>query len=213
MTEPKKERLSPKKVQEDLTNKLDRIVASTNDAIEETNSRIEDLGSKMDKVLNAIDQPAFIRSHFDAGDQDLGEDHVLEAESIDGNSVIETPKNVNPDSPEFKDKAAELAFMEEPVTVHILDTSEKNADKVFDISVNGRARTFMRNEEYTIPRKYVEGLARAKPVHYDNEEYTKSNGERSVRWPSRKGLRYQFSVLRDDNPRGKEWLRNLLRQP
>jgi hypothetical protein len=209
MTEQKKERLSPKKVQDDLTEKLDKVVASTNDAIADLNEKID---SSMDAILKAVNNPVEIRKTFEPMEQNLGEDYVREASEVDGEAVIETPSNVNPNSAEFQHKTASLAFMEEPVQVHIHDTSEKNADPVFDISVNGKKKTFVRGQEYTVKRKFVEGLARAKPVSFGNEEYTKPSGERAVRWPSHRGLRYGFSVVRDDNPRGKAWLKDILAQ-
>lgn len=105
-----------------------------------------------------------------------------------------------------------LQFMREPVTVHIHETSDKNADPRFIIGVNGRNQTFVRGKEYTVPRYVVEGLARAKPVAFKNEEFFKPDGERAVRWPSVRGTRYPFSVI-GDSDRGNAWLKQVLRQP
>jgi len=211
MTEPK-ERLSPKKVQEEMTNKLDKVVASTNDALTATNERIEDVDSKLDQILKAINNPVVIRDAFEPMEQGLGEEGAAEAKEVDGSAVIEHPANVNPDSIEFKNKAAALAFMNEKVKIYIHDTAEKNADKVFEVAVNGVKRVFQRDQEYLVERKYVEGLARAKPIHYENVEYTMSNGERGVKWPTRRGLRYGFSVL-EDTQNGKAWLKGVLAEP
>lgn len=212
MTE-KTKRLSAKQVQEDLTQKLDTVVENTDKALGEVREDIGGINDKMAEILSALRGPEMIRKTFEPMEQDLGEDHVAEAKEVDDEAVIELPMNANPDSPEFQDKAADLAFMKEPVTVFIHDTSEKNADKVFDVSVNGRSIVFQRSQEYVVPRMFVEGLARAKPVHFENEEYTDASGERGVRWPTRKGLRYGFSVVKDDNPRGKAWLKGVLAQP
>lgn len=209
MSEDKKTRISAKQVQEELTEKLDKVVASTNDAIEDLHGKIE---SMSDTILKAINNPVVKRDVFEPLEQDLGEDYIREASEVDGEAVIEVPTNLNPDSMEFGEKAAALKFMEEPVRIVIHDTSEKNADPVFDISVNGKKRIFVRGQEYIVPRKYVEGLARAKPISFTNEEYTKPNGQRDVRWPSHRGLRYGFSVVEDKNPKGKEWLKAVLAQ-
>jgi hypothetical protein len=208
MTEQK--RISAKQVQEDLTNKLDKVVESTNEAVNGVNDRIDGIEEGLGKILEAVNKPVVKRDHFEPLEQDLGGEHSRE---FDEDGVLELPQNANPESAEFQTKAAALAFNEEPVTVFIHDTSEKNADPIFEVAVNGRKRTFLRDKEYTVPRKFVEALARARPIAYKNEEYTRPDGERAVRYNSSKGLRYGFSVVRDDNPNGKAWLKGVLAEP
>lgn len=203
----KQTRLSAKQVQEDLTEKLDSVVESTNDAIDGLKETVSELDGKMDAILNAINNPVVPRKHTEADEQDLG----ATAEIDEG--IIENGRFGDTGHPEFQEKAAGLAFMNEPVTVAIHDSSGQHDDKVFDVSVNGRAVTFVRGQEYVVQRKFVEGLARAKPVHYDNQEYVDNDGVRKVRHPSRKGLRYPFAVVKDDNPLGRQWLKTILAQP
>lgn len=105
-----------------------------------------------------------------------------------------------------KEKAENLAFYNEPVTIHIHETAEEQADPRFDIGVNGRNYTFARGSEYTVPRFVVWGLLCAKPVSYLNQEFVKEDGSRSVRWPTKTGLRYGFSVV-NDTAKGREWLK------
>lgn len=149
-------------------------------------------------------------------EQEIGQDGIATAEAAgreDEETILVKPRPEPVDSPEYKEKMANLQFMEDMVTVHIHDTAEKDADPRFEISVNGKAVIFHRGETRAVKRYIVEGLARAKPVHYRNEEYINSSGERSVRWPSSTGLRYGFSVIQDPHPRGGEWLKSVLRQP
>lgn len=154
-------------------------------------------------------------------EEQIGQDGVSEfKEDLSGSMLIgaEEPELVKPrpDSMEslaMKDKLANLEFMEDMVTIHIHDTAEKNADQIFEVAVNGSKRqVFVRGQQYTVKRYIVEGLARAKPVHYDNEEY-EENGIKGTRYPSRTGLRYGFSVIHDPHPRGVDWLRAVLKEP
>jgi len=148
-------------------------------------------------------------------ESDLGEAPTIEFTEAAGtgenaDEIIVAAASV--ESTEFQEKAANLAFMEEEVTVQILDSPEKNAAPYFEIAVNGKSQIFHRNRQYTVKRYFVEGLARAKPINYTNEEYTTPDGIRSVRYPAHKGLRYPFAVVADSNPRGKSWLDHVLKQ-
>lgn len=151
-------------------------------------------------------------------EEQIGQDGLVEFEESDPRSEETEAILVKPDQepiedPVAKEKLADLAFMEEKLSIHIHDTAERDADPRFEISVNGIPFFFERGKQYdNVPRYIVEGLARAKPVHYANEEYDE-NGEKGTRWPSRTGLRYGFSVIRDPHPRGGDWLRSVLAQP
>lgn len=154
------------------------------------------------------------RQITDADEMDLGQTGPATM-STTGDAEIENPQiEAITDLQRFnKDKLALLAFMEEPVTVHIHETSEEQADSNFSIWVNGRQEVFFRGQEKTVKRKFVEGLARAKPTTYRNEQFKMQDGSDSVRYPKSRGLRYSFSVVHDNNPRGRDWLKEVLRQP
>lgn len=112
-----------------------------------------------------------------------------------------------------KNKAANIAFMKQLVTIHIHMTTDRQADKIFSIGVNGRQWSFERNKEYTVPRYVVEGLLRAKPMTYGNDEITKSNGERTVVHPIQQGCRYPFAIVHDTYPKWREWMAFTMQQP
>jgi hypothetical protein len=116
----------------------------------------------------------------------------------------------------INEKAAMLKFMEEPVTIVIAEASDKNAEKAVFCKVNGRgpgpggSPWLPRNMEITIPRKYVEVLVRARPIRVQSvEKVNPGTGERYMEQQKSSSDRYPFSVVRDDNPAGREWLRNL----
>ncbi len=176
----------------------------------------QELRANQPQGTNAKDVPVIVTQSFEPMEEQIGQDSVREFTTVAGmgeeDTVLTKPK-YDIESQEFAEKAANLQFMEDVVTIQIHDTAEENAAPYFDISVNGKSMIFHRGRQYQVKRYFVEGLARAKPVHYKNEEFTQSDGVRSVRWPSRTGLRYSFAVIHDPHPRGHEWLRSVLAQP
>lgn len=105
---------------------------------------------------------------------------------------------------------AELAFMEEPVEIHVNPGSEKFAPKVIDVYVNGRPEWIPVGQNWIVPRKYVEVLARTKPVDVQTE-----SGSIGDERPENKIVRFTrvkhpFQIVRDDNPRGMAWFARIL---
>jgi hypothetical protein len=154
--------------------------------------------------------PAIIRKTLEAAEQELGGNGVANM-APSGAPEITHDNVIVADRMPSTDKAELLQFMAEKCRVQILNVSDEQADPNFTIAVNGEKFHFFRDQEYTIPRYVVEGLARAKPVGYKNEEFTMQDGTKSVRWPKRAGLRYPFAVI-GDTERGKTWLQGVLRQ-
>ena len=122
----------------------------------------------------------------------------------------EEPEIQVPDGPSISEYAKALAFMEEPVTVMVHETSNDNEAPLVDVYVNGVAQFFPRGEAVTCKRKYVEGLVRAKPtaISTDVRERNSENPQNVIN--RRSALRYPFSVVEDKNPNGSAWLRKVL---
>lgn len=151
------------------------------------------------------------RKIIDATDNQIGQEGIVTLSSTgDAKDALEKPEIQVVDGPEWKDKAALLAFMEEPVTVVVHTSSDKYAVQIPEIWVDGRVQRFLRGEEIVVKRKFVEGLARAKLDSYQNQEYTDENGDRNFRYPKSVALKYPFAVTRDENPRGAAWLKKVL---
>jgi hypothetical protein len=136
---------------------------------------------------------------FDNGiRQEAGSEIILERDAIN-----------------FDEKAAILAFMEEPVKVIISDDSGKNPEKYIYLAVNGRGAGpngipwVPRGVEITVKRKFLNVLAGARQVKYTNYEEVNSEGERQSKQRATANDRYPFSVVEDLNPRGIDWLRQL----
>lgn len=132
---------------------------------------------------------------------------------------------VDPSVVAKKEYYEQLAFNEEPVTILIHRSGEKNAGRTTDlVAVNGTKAEVLfekngwvqigwlpRGVQLTTKRKYVEQLAHAKvddiatktgKVGDENPENIIERTTRTVN---------AFSVVHDSNPRGAEWLDRLLR--
>ncbi len=149
------------------------------------------------------------KNAVDATELPVGQDGVITMEPS-GPAEVAKPDIQVVDGPNAMRHAEELAFMEELVDVTVHDSADKYESKIVSISVNARTQNFIRGQSITVKRKYLEGLARAKPVSLRSEEFLNSDGDKQFRYPTSTGLRYGFNVDRDDNPRGKEWLKKVL---
>jgi hypothetical protein len=113
------------------------------------------------------------------------------------------------DGPMLGDYAAELAFNEEPVKVIVHESTDENAEPLVDVYCNGTPQRFLRGQEQTVKRKFVEILARARQTSIKTTVAT--NGDETVNRINRHtAVRYPFSVLEDRNPKGGAWLKQVL---
>lgn len=108
------------------------------------------------------------------------------------------------------EKEAMLKFLAEPIDVRIATSSDKQAEQVFEVGVNGRIYFFRRGEVKTVPRFVVDRLARTKITGYRQEEVVNKEGVRQIVNIPNTSLRYDFSVVRDDSPYGEAWLKSVL---
>lgn len=127
-----------------------------------------------------------------------------------GDAHLNHPTIEVPDGPVAKSFLDELAFNEELVTVRVSETTDPKEGICISTWNDGRHQLFIRGEDVTVKRKFLEVLARSKPVTYANVEYVDAEGNRAVKYPKRTANRFPFAVIRDDNPRGGAWLRKIL---
>lgn len=149
---------------------------------------------------------------LDADEQQIGQDstRVIHNDPDTGSPSLSVQEIEPVDGPNWKEHAAAMAFMEEPIEVLVHESPDKNAQVIVETFVNGTSQRFIRGVPITVKRKYVERLARAKPITYGQERYTDYDGFDAYRYPSRTGLQYPFSVINDPNPKGAAWLRAVL---
>lgn len=204
----------------DVAKNLDKVVANTDSAMKDLRADMETNQNSIMEAINAIasggkstramDNP----THFNVDRIEAAEENLGQAVSLtdEDNTFIAGTKYDDVESPSFQNKMALEAFMNESVCVHIQEAMTDENVAMFDVGVNGKTVIFRYGETKIVPRYIVEGLARARPVHYGNERYRKSDGSDGVKNPASRGLRYPFTVEQDLNPRGGQWLREILSQ-
>jgi hypothetical protein len=119
---------------------------------------------------------------------------------------------------------ADLAMNEEPVTIRIEPSSEKNAPQAYPIWVNGRGAECFINGRWveiiylpvgialTVKRKYLGVLISAK-TDTVTTRMTDMEGERPNNMVTRQTSAVaNFSILEDANPRGANWAQELRRR-
>ena len=123
-----------------------------------------------------------------------------------------------------KEYAGHLAFAEEPVTIRLEQSSEKNTATVHPVWCNGKGAEVLingkwrevtylpTNVELTTKRKYVAILAGAKidsvKTEIQNEDSEHPN---NVTRRITTAL-VTFSVIEDKNPLGRAWIQELVRR-
>lgn len=114
----------------------------------------------------------------------------------------------------FNEKAAALAFLEEPVDIFLHESTNPNEEPVVFLQVSGEPAQpgnpyLIRGKNYTVKRKFVEQLIRAKTVSY-TQPFAREVDDRANHMRPHVAMRYPFSVQYDPNPRGAKWLRELM---
>ena len=199
---------------DDLNDKIMGVNDKIEGIVSEVNTQMSSFLTQIQEMLEAKQAPAVIRQTLEPMEADQGPDHV--AQFTQDINPTEPPQIVIPQSgdihdPIIKRKLDMLAFMKEKIRIYILEDSSENPMIRFPVSVNGEKFVFERNKEYNVPRYVVEGLLRARPIHYTNEEYTDTDGIQKVRWPSRRGLRFPFSMIHP-TPKDNEWMTKVSRE-
>jgi hypothetical protein len=126
--------------------------------------------------------------------------------------IQRTDLNIEIATPDMAgDYAAQLAFMEEKLDVIVHESTDKNADPIVDVYVNGVPQRFIRGQVQTVRRKFVEVLANARETSIQTKNLTGNDGEVMQRINKHTALRYPFSVSNDPSgPRGAVWLKQVL---
>lgn len=103
----------------------------------------------------------------------------------------------------------ELAFMEEDIEVMVMETSDENAENPVVVGCNGQFKQFFRGHVTTARRKFVDCLI-VKSGRVTTPEVQNPAGERTNVIRQASAHKYPFTVVKDRNPKGVEWLRRRL---
>jgi len=108
---------------------------------------------------------------------------------------------------------ANLAFYAEKLDIYFPESTDPNDSERFPVETNTGSWVFKRGQSYTVPRNVVEILARCKTTRYKQKDFVNNEGIKDSMQIPTSGLAFNFQVTRDDNPKGKDWLRWTLAQP
>lgn len=129
-------------------------------------------------------------------------------EIVDDAPVIETVAEAK----DFRQLAADEAFMNEFVTVMVHSTTDENQSPHVIVNCNGVNQPIIRGVPTKVRRKYVEILARMKETKYSQVTRNPAAPDQ-IDMIARHGLAYPFDVIDDSNSRGRAWLQNVLAEP
>lgn len=138
----------------------------------------------------------------------------VDVQTADGSSFSVSDDQISeaPAAAEFGREMAEEAFMHEPVTVLLADTTDDNAPPHALFSVNGVTQPLVRGVPTVVKRKFVEALARCKETKYNQRHSNPMEPDR-IEMISRTALAFPFQVIQDANPKGRAWLTAVLAEP
>ena len=127
-------------------------------------------------------------------------------------SIEVEEKRIEPvDSPMESERAQLLAFMEEQVTIQLHDPQDNNPEPIVPVGVNGKVLYLQRGQQHTLPRKYIEVLARARRVNYRTEEGRAADGSMTTVLKTTTTMQYPFTVIHDPSgDKGIEWLKRIM---
>lgn len=134
-----------------------------------------------------------------ADNHNLGGTPVLESLGFDANG-----KRIR--SKKWHD---EMAFANEMVKVRVHPSTDRNANPIPDVYVNGRVQRFPRGQEIDVRRCFVEKLARSMATTYGNVKTQGPDGEDRYIYPGSTAEVYPFTVI-DDTQKGQAWLKSIL---
>lgn len=170
----------------------------------------------------ALDQPVFSGGNeYSTGDMELGKPSSIilhDDKPIDREQVI-----IPVESPMASNYIAKLAFNEEPMTIRIERSAERFSPNTVPCWVNGIGAEVLMQGKWiqlgylpvgvlvTTKRKYVEVLARARHQSIDTEVARHDESETNEIGRS-DSQRAPFSVIKDENPAGYDWLTRLMAQ-
>jgi len=170
--------------------------------------------SQTDAVANPVRRPGH-ELHTD--DIKIDQKPVIESREDLEREVVVASNGLS------KDYLAALAMAEEPITIRIERSGEKNPDRVIPCWVNGKGAEVLTDGGWlalghlpvgvpvTTKRKYAEVLANSKINTVNTRSGTMQDDEPRNDIERFTSQRAPFSVIEDKNPLGHEWLSRLIR--
>lgn len=162
--------------------------------------------------IKALNNPVIIPKRIETAEQHVeqGNARVMRStgdakDSLDPLELIQVA-----DKPLDPEHTAMLAFMNEDVRIRIGTTTDKNAEQVFEICVNGNLEFFRRGETKTVKRYIVDRMLRLKQTVYSQQEVINAEGIKDILNIPHTALKYDFSIEHDASPHSKAWMNSVL---
>jgi hypothetical protein len=121
------------------------------------------------------------------------------------------------DTYSLNDKAAELAFMEEPVKIFLYEGSGPNDIRHAHLQINGESPyphnpLLMRGMEHTIKRKFVQRLGEMRTVAYTQPLKGHGIPEQENLYRPQVSMSFPFSIIHDGNnsQRAQQWRKKVM---
>lgn len=149
---------------------------------------------------------------YDAAEFTLPEDQNIPMENVRraAHAALDA-EQILADSNMTEEEMKYAMFMEEKLLIIVHESPNEEELNVVTPMVNGMSQPIVRGWPTIVKRKYVEVLARAKETKYTQVQ-TDANRPDSLEMVPRTVLAWPFSVERDDNPNGRAWLREIIKQ-
>jgi hypothetical protein len=150
------------------------------------------------------------RHDVETSEQPIGQTHPRLMRSTGPARKSLEPTLIEPvDRPLDPEKLANLAFMEEEVTVLIHQSENPTAVQFPEVWNGSRKEIFQRGIAKTVKRKFVEVLSRMKITKYHQEKVTDKDGVEGFKYVPYSALVYPF-VVENDSEKGRAWLKSNL---
>ena len=140
--------------------------------------------------------PRLARKFVDAAELEVAKHkpRILKSTGPARNSL--EPSVVEPvDRIPSKAWADAMAMNEEIVKVVVHQTTDKQANPLPDIYVNGIPQRFIRGQEQDVKWKFVEQMARCRETTYTQQKYRDDEGNENYRNIPHTALKYPFSLI------------------
>ena len=124
---------------------------------------------------------------------------------VDTETVNEAPS---------KDWIEHQEFLKEMVEIHLspaqIATTNLKSQMIVSLSVNGKPMTLIRGQNYTLPRCYLQALARCKKAHFIEveDENAFRRGRNLMQYVRNWIDEFPFSVI-NDSEKGIAWLKEI----
>lgn len=111
---------------------------------------------------------------------------------------------------EFKNTVEMEAFLQEEVMLRIHPTNDVNAPPFVPVGCNGDQVWLPRGKAISIPRKFIESLARYEAA-LTTEQQQDPNADNGYLQRTRASQPYPFAIIQDRHPKGRAWLERIMR--